>query len=260
MNLIRFEIMKDHIGIITLEREKAANALSQSLLEEFQALLAEIAINYRTLRVIILTGAGEKAFCAGADLKERKGMTDEEVIQAVAQIKETANLIEALPMPVIAKLNGVAFGGGLEFALACDIRIANESISLGLTETSLAIIPGAGGTQRLARLIGIGRAKDLIYRGARIDAQTAYQYGILEHLVPKENLDDFVMHYAEDICENGPIAVQLAKEAINGGIQLSLSEGLQLESRLYEQTIQTTDRREGLKAFSEKRKARYTGK
>src|SRR5699024_3880950 len=147
MNLIQFEIMKDHIGIITLQREKAANALSQPLLKELQTVLAEISSHYSTLRVIVLSGAGEKAFCAGADLKERKDMTDEEVIQAVAQIKETANQIEALPMPVIAKLNGVAFGGGLEFALACDIRIASESISLGLTETSLAIIPGAGGTQ-----------------------------------------------------------------------------------------------------------------
>ena len=154
----------------------------------------------RDVRVVIITGSGEKAFCAGADLKERKKIKDHQQIKdAVSLIRTVVNSVEAMPQPVIAAINGVAFGGGLELALACDVRIAAEHAKMGLTETSLAIIPGAGGTQRLPRLISIGRAKELIYTARRLTAGEAYSYGIVEHVVPYEELLTRAMSLAEEI-------------------------------------------------------------
>src|SRR5699024_8073550 len=168
--LIDYEKMKEHIGLITLNRPEAANAMSKTLLEALRDTVHEID-NDPTVYCVIITGAGEKAFCAGADLKERKGMSEAQVVEAVKYIGETVSLVEHMKVPVIAAINGVAFGGGLELALACDIRIAAKDVKMGLTETSLAIIPGAGGTQRLPRLIGIGQAKKLIYTASAVTAE-----------------------------------------------------------------------------------------
>ncbi|HJV30895.1 MAG TPA: enoyl-CoA hydratase-related protein, partial [Bacillales bacterium] len=162
----------DGIAIITLNRPNAANALSKEMLLELQNVLDDLK-NNREIRVVILTGSGEKVFCAGADLKERKEMSERSVTKAVHLIGTTVNKVAALPQPVIAVLNGGAFGGGLELALACDLRIGALEAKLGLTETSLAIIPGAGGTQRLPRLIGIGKAKELIYTAKQLSAEEA---------------------------------------------------------------------------------------
>ncbi len=248
----------DHVGVITLNRPDAANALSVDLLKELQVILGVIEKN-PLIRVVILTGAGDKAFCAGADLKERKRMNNEEVIQTVSLIGETANKIETLSIPVIAAINGVAFGGGLEFALACDLRLAAEDIQVGLTETSLAIIPGAGGTQRLPRLIGIGQAKRLIYTARRVNADEALRLGIVEEVTTKDRLLHHAIDLAKEISMNGPIAVKQAKLAINKGFDVDLQTALSIEHLSYRQTIHTKDRLEGLQAFSEKRRPKYQG-
>ncbi|MFD3450000.1 enoyl-CoA hydratase [Microbacteriaceae bacterium 4G12] len=247
-----------HVVCITLNRPQQANALSLALLEELQAALLEVKDN-KNVRAVIVTGAGEKAFCAGADLKERAGMNHEQVRHAVSMIRSTINLVEELPQPVIAAINGVALGGGTELSLACDIRLAASSATLGLTETSLAIIPGAGGTQRLPRLIGMGRAKELIFTARRISAKEAAEYNLVEYVVESGELLQKATKLAERIAANGPIAVQLAKRAISQGIELSLHDGLEVEQQAYEGIIDTSDRLEGLQAFKEKRKPIYKG-
>jgi enoyl-CoA hydratase/carnithine racemase len=255
---ISVEYVTPHIVKVTLNRERQANALSLALLEELQETLSRIN-EENDVRVVMITGAGAKAFCAGADLKERANMNEEQVRHAVGMIRSTMDMVEQLSQPVIAAINGIALGGGTELSLACDIRIASETASLGLTETSLAIIPGAGGTQRLPRLIGIGRAKELIYTARRISAAEAQEYRLVEHVVPAEELEEKTLEIAKQIAKNGPIAVRLAKEAITNGMQVDLQTGLQMEKQAYEGVIHTKDRLEGLQAFREKRKPIYKG-
>lgn len=250
--------VRNNIATITLNRPEAANAFSKQMLYDLQETLAEIKYD-QNIRTVVITGAGEKVFCAGADLKERSTMSPVEVKQTVSLIRQVVNDVEQLPMPVIAAINGAAFGGGLELALACDIRVAVDTARVGLTETSLAIIPGAGGTQRLSRLIGIGKAKELIYTARRVDAHEAKELGILEHVVPNEELLSKAKEIAERIAENGPIAVTQAKLAINRGMEVDLQTGLQIEQMAYAITIPTKDRIEGLTAFKEKRKPVYKG-
>lgn len=257
-SLVTFEKLDNSIGMLTLNRAKSANALSVQLLDDLNQVIKDMN-NRNDIHVLILTGAGDKVFCAGADLKERNGMSNEEVIKTVQYIGETITNIEELRLPVIAAINGAAFGGGLELALACDIRIAKQGIRLGLTETSLAIIPGAGGTQRLPRLIGIGQAKRLIYTAQPIDAQEAQTIGLVEEISVSDLVAD-ALSLARTIAGNGPIAINLAKKAINEGMQVDLSKGISLEHDLYLETIETKDRLEGLEAFSEKRKPKYQGK
>ncbi|GLO66347.1 MULTISPECIES: enoyl-CoA hydratase [Oceanobacillus] len=259
MEYLNYEIVEKYTGIITLQRPSAANALSQNLLNEFNQLLDDIEQN-KMIRCVIVTGAGTKAFCAGADLKERKGMSDDQVIQAVKRIGETINRIEKLQIPVIAAINGVALGGGLELALACDIRIAAENTKLGLTETSLAIIPGAGGTQRLPRTIGVGHAKRLIYSAVPITTEEALRLHLIERSVNEDKLIDEALQLAKRISSNGPLAVQLAKNAINNGLDTTLEKGLEMEHLSYQKVIPTQDRLEGLQAFAEKRKPDYQGR
>lgn len=249
----------EHIAIVTLNRPEAFNAMSKQLLLELQQAVTEINQS-ETIFCTIITADGDKAFCAGADLKERRGMNNRQVVEAVKQIGETILKVEQMNMPVIAALNGVAFGGGLELALACDLRIAADHIKLGLTETSLAIIPGAGGTQRLPRLIGIGQAKKLIYTSRRLSAIEAKNLGIVEDVVPSDKLLDEAVALAKEIVQNGPIALQQAKIAINQGMQVDLMTGLQIEHLSYKETLQTEDRLEGLQAFKEKRRPVYRGK
>lgn len=256
--LVQYTALENGIAIITLNRPESANALSTALLYELSHLLYDLAFR-RDVRVVIFTGAGEKVFCAGADLKERAGMNETEVRKTVTLIRETINQIEQLPQPVICALNGSAFGGGLELALACDIRIAADTAQLGLTETSLGIIPGAGGTQRLPRLIGKGKAKELIFTAKRITAKEAEQIGLVEYAVPREQLMEKAMEIAEQIVVNAPIAVMQAKIAINRGLDVDLATGLRIEQMAYDITIPTKDRLEGLQAFKEKRKPVYKG-
>lgn len=253
-----FDKIEEYITKITLKRPNAANSLSIQMVSELDHIVSEIK-NDPTVRCVIITGQGTKAFCAGADLKERASMNEKEVRQTLDGIRQMIERIASLPQPVIAAINGAALGGGTELALACDLRIASEHAYLGLTETSLGIIPGAGGTQRLPRLIGKGRAKELIYTARKVTAQESLKIGLVEYVSKAEELEKDAVHLAEKIVRNAPIAVTQAKFAIDKGSEVDLLTGLALERKAYEITIPTKDRQEGLKAFKEKRTPSYKG-
>lgn len=244
---------------LTIQREEVRNCLSFPTLKRLRTLCEELREDL-SIRCILITGSGEKAFCAGADLKERKTMPMEVVPHFVRNIRKTMDDFEALPQPTIGVVNGFAFGGGTELLLACDLRVAAPHAQLGLTETSLAIIPGAGGTQRLPRLIGLSRAKELILTSRRIGADEAAAIGLVNRVAPEGGLRETAREMAEAIAANGPVAVRAAKDAMDRGWELPLVEGLEHEARCYERTLETQDRLEALAAFAEKRKPRYQGR
>ena len=243
---------------LTIQRPDVMNCLSFPTLRRFRTLLAELREDL-SVRCVVITGAGERAFCAGADLKERKSMPLDLVPRFVLNIRRLMDDIEALPQPTIAAVNGFAFGGGTEVMLACDLRVAVESATFGLTETALAIIPGAGGTQRLPRLIGKSRAKDLILTARRIGAPEAYTMGLVNRVAAPGALEEVAREVAVAIASNGPVAVRAAKAAVDEGLEVSQREGLEIEARCYERTLSTGDRLEALAAFSEKRKPEFKG-
>lgn len=259
METLLIDKLQEGIVVATLNRPEKANALSIQLLRELNDFLSSVE-NDQTIRVVIFTGSDKKVFCAGADLRERKEMDEQEVRFAVQKIKMTINRIAALKQPTVAAMNGTALGGGLELALACDIRVASLYGQYGLTETSLAIIPGAGGTQRLSRLIGIGKAKELIFTATKIDGAEAKAVGLVEHVEKQEEVMKKAMKLAKLIAGNGPIAVRQAKKAINLGVEVDLNTSMTIETNAYEKTIVTADRLEGLLAFDEKRKPHFKGK
>jgi enoyl-CoA hydratase/carnithine racemase len=261
MNEEKVLLTEEHDGIamLTLNRPEVMNSFNFSLLHALKEQIEALKFN-KKIRVVIITGAGQKAFCAGADLKERTSYTELQVKKFIFTIRNLFTDIEYLNKPVIAALNGIALGGGTELALACDIRIASMNASMGLTETRLAIIPGAGGTQRLPRLIYRGIAKELIFTGRRVDAQEALQIGLVNQVCKPESLLEDCFKMAAMICETGPIAAEQAKYAINYGLETDLHTGLGIESNAYWITIPTEDRLEGLTAFKEKRKPVYKGK
>ncbi len=246
------------IVTLTLNRPEVMNSFNFQLLHALREQVEDVRFK-RDVRVIIITGAGEKAFCSGADLKERATLSPDQVKEFIFTIRNLFTSIEQLNKAVIGAVNGVALGGGTELALACDIRIASMNASMGLTETRLAIIPGAGGTQRLPRLVGRGKAKELIFTGKRIGAEEALNIGLVNQICEPEDLLDECKKMAAMICETGPIAIEQAKYAINYGIEADLHTGLALESNAYWVTIPTEDRLEGLAAFREKRKPVYKG-
>jgi len=250
---------KDGIAVLTLNRPEVMNSFNFALLNSLKEQVDALKFN-TNVRVVIITGAGRKAFCAGADLKERTTFDELQVKEFIFTIRNLFTSIEHLNKPVIAAINGVALGGGTELALACDIRIAAMNASMGLTETRLAIIPGAGGTQRLPRLIGRGKAKELIFTGRRVDAREALQIGLVNQIYDPESLLTECQKMAAMICETGPIAIEQAKYAINYGLETDLHTGLGIESNAYWVTIPTEDRLEGLAAFQAKRKPVYKGK
>ncbi len=249
---------KDGIATLTLNRPEKMNAISMELLYGLEAQMAAIRFD-PDIRVVVIIGAGSKSFCAGADLKERAGMSVAQVKTFLFTLGRLLEEIEQFPKPVIAAVNGVAFGGGLELAMASDIRLFSETALVGLTETRLAIIPGAGGTQRLPRLVGKGKAKELIFTGRRINAQEALDIGLANHIHSPEALLDESRKMAALICEGGPVAIQQAKYAINNGLETDTHTGLAIESNAYAICIPTEDRLEGLAAFREKRKPVYKG-
>lgn len=243
---------------LRIERPDVLNCLSFPTLKRFRTLLAELAEDL-SVRAVLLTGAGEKAFCAGADLKERKTMPVELVPHFVRNIRALMDDVEALPQPTIAVVNGFAFGGGTELMLSCDLRVAAQDARFGLTEVTLAIIPGAGGTQRLPRLIGKSRAKDLILTGRRVDCTEAEQIGLVNRAFPREDLMAGAVELAQQIAANGPVAVRAAKRAIDQGTEAPLTQALEIEADCYAEVIPTQDRLEALAAFAEKRKPVYRG-
>ena len=255
-------VLEDRSGqtrILTLNRPEVMNSFNFAMLRELREKVELLQWDPEA-RVIVITGAGEKAFCAGADLKERATLPYDQVRQFIFTIRNLFTFIEFMNKPVIAAVNGIALGGGTELALACDIRIASESATMGLTETRLAIIPGGGGTQRLPRLVGRGKAKELIFTGRRVDAKEALEIGLVNKVTPADKLIDECLAMAAMICEAGPIAIGQAKYAVNHGLEVDLHSGLAIESNAYWVTIPTEDRLEGLTAFREKRKPVYKGK
>lgn len=243
---------------ITINRPDSMNALNLETLDALAGTVAQLQFD-RSTRVVIVTGAGQKAFCSGADLKERVTFTPDLVRRFVTTIRNTFTAIEALPQPVIAAVNGFALGGGFELALVCDLRLASEQATMGLTEVKRAVIPGAGGTQRLPRLIGRGRAAEMILTGRIMGAAEALSIGLVNRVVPAHELMTAARELADVLMENGPIAVQQAKLAIKQGCETNLAAGLVLETAAYEATIPTKDRLEGIAAFREKRRPVYTG-
>ncbi|MBO9539862.1 enoyl-CoA hydratase [bacterium] len=246
------------VTVLKLNRPDKMNALSFPTLLMLREAIEALRFDPE-VRVVLITGEGDKAFSAGADLKERAGMTPVQVKEFIRTIRDTFTAIEDLGKPVIAVVNGLALGGGTELALACDIRLAADSALMGLTETSLGIIPGAGGTQRLPRLVGKGKAKELIFTARRVAASEAKEIGLVEQVYPAERLMDEAMAMALKIAENGPIALEQAKYAVNAGSETDLKTGMLFESRAYDVIIPTKDRLEGLAAFREKRKPVYVG-
>lgn len=249
---------EEQIAILTIERPEVFNCLNLNTLLELRKCIAEIVLD-KEIRVVIVTGAGEKAFCAGADLKERRAMSEQQVQLFVRTIRDTFSELDRLPKPVIAAINGIALGGGTELALACDLRVLSETAEMGLTETSLGIIPGAGGTQRLPRLIGKGKAKELIFTARRVSSTEALEIGLVNRVVQAENVMSAALELAQQIVQNAPIALAQAKFAIDYGLEADLATGLAIESNAYQVTIPTKDRLEGLEAFKEKRKPNYRG-
>ncbi|KAJ2138108.1 hypothetical protein IW139_000920 [Coemansia sp. RSA 353] len=251
------------LGILTLSlnRPHAKNALSRSLVHSMRGALSSIRSD-STVRALVLRSSVPRVFCAGADLKERALMTPSEVEQFLYDMKLMFRELEALPQPTIAALDGAALGGGLELSLCCDLRVAGQSALLGLPETSLAIIPGAGGTQRLARLVGPSRTKALVFTARKFGAAEALRMGVVTDMAEGAGEDaayERAMEWAREILPNGPVAVRMAKRAIDHAGSVDLATGLDIEQLCYAQVIPTQDRLEGLRAFKEKRKPNYTG-
>ncbi len=250
---------KDSIGFLTFNRPDKLNALSNELIQELDNLLDEVEDD-ESLRVLVVTGAGEKAFVAGADIQE---LVERDALlgRKVSRKRQTVfSRIENLPIPVIAAVNGYALGGGLELALACSIRISTDKAQFGAPEVKLGIIPGDGGTQRLPRLVGLGRAMEMILTGDFIDAREAYRIGLVNQVVPQQELMEKTVELARKIAKRPPLAVRYAKEAVNRSQEGDTGSGYALESYLHALTCTTEDKEEGVKAFLEKRKGEFTGK
>jgi methylglutaconyl-CoA hydratase len=251
------------VAVLSLNRQQGRNAFSKNMLQDFKKIITflhDLESTKDRINCLIIKSDVEKVFCAGADLKERIQMADNEVGPFVSSLRDTLQLLAILPFPTIAAMEGVALGGGLELALACDIRIAGSNAKMGLPETSLAIIPGAGGTQRLARTIGVAKAKELIFTSKIVTSQEAYAIGLVNESVAAGSAYIRAVEMANEIATTkGPIGLRMAKQAIDGGIDLDLPAGLAVERDAYEKVIYTSDRREGLLSFTEKRKPAYTG-
>jgi len=250
--------VKDGIGILKINRPKALNALNTETVIEIKHAANELNTN-KDIRVVILTGEGDKAFVAGADILEMKDMNALEGMAFANRGHEAFSVLENMGKPVIAAVNGFALGGGFELALACDFIYASDKARVGFPETTLGIHPGFGGTQRTAKLAGLAKAKELIFTGKMVTAQEAYEMGLINKVVPHDQLMNEVMAIAEKIKANGPVAIRLAKECINKSLSLDNKEGLMLEAKDFGLCFATKDQKEGMTAFVEKRKPTYTG-
>jgi enoyl-CoA hydratase len=247
------------LALITIDRPETLNAIDESTLRQLGAAIDEVEADDE-IRVVIVTGAGEKAFVAGGDIAAMQRMSVREGERFARLGHEVLLRVERARAVVIAAINGHALGGGTELALACDVRVASERATLGLPETTIGLFPGWGGTQRLLRTVGIGRAKDLVLTGRRIGADEALRIGLVEYVVPHDLLLDSAREVANRIIPNGPVAVAQAKKALNQGAQTSLDQALALELEAWLVNFATRDRVEGLLAFLEKRRPQFTGR
>jgi len=251
--------VEENIATITFNRPKALNAMnSDTMLELRDAVTA--CKNDADVKVLILTGAGEKAFVAGADISQMQNLRPAEALSFMELGNETLRMIETMPKPAIAAVNGFALGGGCEIAMACDVRFASENALFGQPEVSIGLIPGWGGTQRLPRLIGMGRAKEMLMGGAAIDAKKAYEIGLVNKVVPLDQLLVETRKFALKLTTQPGFSLKMVKHAVNFGYDLSLDNAIRLEVECCAQCFSTDDQKEGMKAFLEKRKPTFTGR
>lgn len=244
-----------HVLTVEIDRPQAANAINRAVLDGLRKAVGEAGAG--DARCVVMTGTGTRAFCAGADLKERGTYSESETRSFVADISALMDEVAALPMPTVAAVNGAAFGGGTELALACDVRVAAPNAQFGLTETSWGIIPGAGGTQRLPRLVGAAKARELILWARRIDADEALRCGLVSEV---GDLATVLAEWLEQVCALAPVAVRAAKRAIAEGAALPMHEAILVERSCYEETLSTQDRLEALAAFQEGRQPQFEGR
>ena len=248
------------VSVFTIARPERMNSLSRATLRALGKLTRE-AIANPLVRAIVVTGSGDKAFCAGADLKERQGMSENDVRAQVELYRSELGVLDTSPKPVVAAINGVAFGGGLELALMCDLRVCASHAQLALPETTLGIIPGAGGTQRLPRVVGEARAKEMILLGRRLGPAEALAWGLVNRITPEGvSVVDDAIAFIHPVAEGAPVAQAAALEAIDRSFDVSLALGLELEKVSYDKVLVSEDRREALAAFAEKRKPRFSGR
>ena len=243
-------------ALVRLERPEALNALSGALADELAERVREVSED-DSVWVLILTGAGDKAFCVGADLKERAGFSLEDFYANRRQIRALFEALRKVPQPTIAAIFGYALGGGFELALSCDLIVAAEGTEMGLPEARVGLLPAGGGTQLLTRRVGPARAKELIFTGARIDAQRALELGIVSQVVPRPELEGAARALAAEICRSSPIALREAKRAIDSALGVDIDAGIELEHSSWERVIVTEDRAEGIAAFLERRDPRW---
>ena len=251
MEFICYE-QKGFVGVITINRPKALNALNSQVLEELDQTID--AVDLEATRCLIVTGAGDKSFVAGADIAEMSNLTKAEGEAFGKKGNDVFRKLETFPIPVIAAVNGFALGGGCELSMSCDIRICSENAMFGQPEAGLGITPGFGGTQRLARTIGVGKAKEMIYGARNIKADEAYRLGLVNAVYPQEELMDAAEKMATGISKNAPIAVRNCKKAINDGLQVDMDQAIVIEEKLFGDCFETADQKEGMGAFLEKRK------
>ncbi len=251
--------VENGIATITINRPKALNALNLDTVTELKDAIEKIAVD-KAVKVVVITGAGEKSFVAGADIKEMATKTPVEGREWGQFGQNVFTEIENMPQPVIAAINGFCLGGGCELSCACDIRYASENAKFGQPEVGLGITPGFGGTQRLTRVVGRGQAKELIYTGGMIGAEDAKAIGLVNKVVPQEELMPAVLKLAGKIAKNAPVAVQLSKAAINRGINCDVVTGIAYEAEVFGLCFSTNDQKEGMAAFVEKRKPTFEGK
>ncbi|MFH1345771.1 MAG: enoyl-CoA hydratase-related protein [Pseudomonadota bacterium] len=249
----------DHILLVTLNRPEASNALNTQMGTELMGLFETFSLDLQGLRAVVITGSGDKAFCAGGDLKERNGMTDADWQAQHAIFERMMRALMDCPIPLIAAVNGAAYGGGCEIAAAADFVYAASHARFALTEVTLGIMPGTGGTQNLSRAVGERRAKELILSGQPFTAAEAETWGLVNRVVEPAGLLEATMTIARRIAANGPIAVRQVKQAIHRGLQMSVSDGMAFEIEAYNRLVPTADRREGVLAFNEKRKPVFRG-
>ncbi|KAB2912848.1 MAG: enoyl-CoA hydratase [Hyphomicrobiaceae bacterium] len=257
---LKLEIGQDRVGVVTLNRPEALNAMNTRMMEELRDCFAGFYVDPETAACMVLTGEGTRGFCTGADLKERKGMTDAQWRRQHAIIEQAFKAIMECPVPIIAAVNGAAYAGGMELVLASDFAYAAQSARFALTEVTLGIMPGAAGTQNLPRAVGVRRAKEIVLTGAPFTAEQALAWGVVNKVCPDDQLMEEVLAVAGRIAANAPVSVRQAKKAIDKGAELDRMSGYAFELETYYRTVVTEDRQEGINAFNEKRKPRYTGR
>jgi len=255
---IGYDKKEDGIGVLSINRPKVLNALNWDTLRELGKFFEEV-LPGEGLKALIVTGAGDKAFVAGADIAQMNAMSVREFMEYVDYAHKVYQLLEDDPCPSIAAINGYALGGGCELALACDIRIASEKAKMGFPEVKLGIFPGWGGTQRITRVLGLGKTKELVFTGRMIDAQEALRIGLVEKVVPHDDIMTEALALAGSIAKRGPLAVRLSKTAINAGSEMDLQKALLLEKTLVSLCFDSADRVEGMQSFLEKREPSFTG-